>query len=225
MRRPQLTPPPTHPVQAYTRSIAYDPEGAYIVAVGADGSLNVWEIEGGKHCLGRKKACPKVGAAAGARGGCGGARGSHVCGAPACQPSSPPAPRMPPSPLLQVDLASTARLQAAWHPDGGSLLAAPGADGGDIQLYERMSWEAVCSLGGQHTAHVSLLAFSANGAPAPGRARSQGLARCCAGAARAATCASPLTRVPAHLPCPALPCLQACTWCLRAWTRRWCCGT
>lgn len=29
---------------------------------------------------------------------------------------------------LQVDLDSTARCQPAWHPDGGSLLAAPGTE-------------------------------------------------------------------------------------------------
>lgn len=30
-------------------------------------------------------------------------------------------------------------------------------------LYERMSWEAAFSLAGQHSADVSLLAFSPNG--------------------------------------------------------------
>lgn len=34
---------------------------------------------------------------------------------------------------------------------------------GDIVLYERMSWEAAFSLAGQHSADVSLLAFSPNG--------------------------------------------------------------
>lgn len=48
-------------MQAYTRSIAYDPEGAYIASVNGDGTLNVWEIEGGKQQLCRRKACPKVG--------------------------------------------------------------------------------------------------------------------------------------------------------------------
>ncbi|KAI7839202.1 hypothetical protein COHA_007091 [Chlorella ohadii] len=107
--------------QAYTRSIAYDPEGAYIASVNGDGTLNVWEIEGGKQQLCRRKACPKV------------------------------------------DLDSTARCQPAWHPDGGSLLAAPGTEKGDIVLYERMSWEAAFSLAGQHSDDVSLLAFSPNG--------------------------------------------------------------
>jgi WD40 repeat protein len=54
------------------------------------------------------------------------------------------------------------RNQAAWHPDGGSLLAAPGTDN-DIVLYERMSWETAFSLSGQHSGEVSLLAFSKNG--------------------------------------------------------------
>ena len=56
-----------------------------------------------------------------------------------------------------------ARSQLAWHPDGGSLLAAPGTDH-DVVLYERMSWEAAFALAGQHTADVSALAFSRNGA-------------------------------------------------------------
>ena len=46
--------------QAYTRSLAYDPEGAYLAAVSGDGTLSVWEIEGGKQQLCRRKACPKV---------------------------------------------------------------------------------------------------------------------------------------------------------------------
>lgn len=29
---------------------------------------------------------------------------------------------------LQVELDSSARCQPAWHPDGGSLLAAPGTE-------------------------------------------------------------------------------------------------
>jgi WD40 repeat protein len=64
--------------------------------------------------------------------------------------------------LLQLDLSSNSRSQAAWHPDGGSLLAAPGTDN-DIVLYERMSWELAFSLTGQHSAAISLLAFSKNG--------------------------------------------------------------
>ena len=48
-------------LQAYTRSIAYDPEGAYLATVNADGSLNVWDLASGKQQLCRKKACPKVG--------------------------------------------------------------------------------------------------------------------------------------------------------------------
>ena len=54
------------------------------------------------------------------------------------------------------------RNPAAWPPDGGSLLAAPGTDN-DIVLYERMSWENAFSLSGQHSGEVSLLAFSKNG--------------------------------------------------------------
>ena len=47
--------------QAYTRSLSYDPEGAYLASVNADGTLNVWQIEDGKSQLSRRKACPKVG--------------------------------------------------------------------------------------------------------------------------------------------------------------------
>ena len=61
-----------------------------------------------------------------------------------------------------TNLASMQRNQAAWHPDGGSLLAAPGTDN-DVVLYERMSWEAAFNLSGQHSGDVSLLAFSKNG--------------------------------------------------------------
>ena len=39
-----------------------------------------------------------------------------------------PPPPLPPFLAPQVDLDSTARSQPAWHPDGGSLLAAPGVE-------------------------------------------------------------------------------------------------
>jgi WD40 repeat protein len=61
-----IHPPHTHPHtpprfhQAYTRSLAYDPEGAYLAAVAADGSLAIWDIQTGKQQLLRRKACPKV---------------------------------------------------------------------------------------------------------------------------------------------------------------------
>ena len=41
-------------MQAYTRSIAYDPEGAYLASVNADGSLNVWDLANGKQQLSRE---------------------------------------------------------------------------------------------------------------------------------------------------------------------------
>ncbi|PSC69197.1 WD repeat and HMG-box DNA-binding 1 isoform B [Micractinium conductrix] len=106
--------------QAYTRSLAWDPESVYLGSVNGDGTLNVWEVESGKQALCRRKACPKV------------------------------------------ELASMSRSQLAWHPDGGSLLAAPGTDH-DVVLYERMSWEPAFSLSGQHSADVSLVAFCKNG--------------------------------------------------------------
>lgn len=55
------------PLQAYTRSLAYDPEGEYLASVNADGTLNVWEIQTGKQPLCRRKACPKVGTGAWAK--------------------------------------------------------------------------------------------------------------------------------------------------------------
>lgn len=60
-----LPPVPCLSSQAYTRSLAYDPEGAYLASVNADGTLNVWQIEDGKSQLCRRKACPKVGGRAG----------------------------------------------------------------------------------------------------------------------------------------------------------------
>lgn len=52
-------PPSLHALQAYTRCLAYDPEGTYLASVNADGTLNVWEIDSKRQLL-RKKACPKV---------------------------------------------------------------------------------------------------------------------------------------------------------------------
>ena len=43
----------------YTRSLAYDPDGEYIAAVTADGTLHVWHISG-KAELRLPKAAPKV---------------------------------------------------------------------------------------------------------------------------------------------------------------------
>ena len=54
----------------------------------------------------------------------------------------------------------------AVQPPAALAVRAARAVQGDIVLYERMSWEAAFSLAGQHTADVSLLAFSPNGAPA-----------------------------------------------------------
>lgn len=46
--------------QAYTRSLAYDPETAYLASVNADGTLNVWAVNDGRSQLCRRKACPKA---------------------------------------------------------------------------------------------------------------------------------------------------------------------
>jgi len=54
------------------------------------------------------------------------------------------------------------RVAPAWHPDGGSFLAAPASDG-SINFYERLSWDSAGELTGQHNAAVHLLSFSKNG--------------------------------------------------------------
>ena len=65
-------------------------------------------------------------------------------------------------PLLQIDYTGPGRNGAAWHPDGGSLLALPGKDK-NVVLYERLSWKVACSLDDEHTEDVNTLAFSPNG--------------------------------------------------------------
>ena len=65
-------------------------------------------------------------------------------------------------PLLQIDYTGPGRNGAAWHPDGGSLLALPGKDR-NVVLYERLSWKVACSLDDEHTEDVNTLAFSPNG--------------------------------------------------------------
>ncbi len=59
-------------------------------------------------------------------------------------------------------MAAAAVSRPDWHPDGGSLLAAPGTDK-DIMLYERLSWSVAYELKGGHSANVHLVAFSKNG--------------------------------------------------------------
>ena len=63
---------------------------------------------------------------------------------------------------LQVDVSSARRSGAAWHPDGGSLLAVPGTDN-DVSIFERLSWNVAFSLKGPHSAAVNLVCFSPNG--------------------------------------------------------------
>ncbi|KAJ9533673.1 hypothetical protein QJQ45_026735, partial [Haematococcus lacustris] len=57
---------------------------------------------------------------------------------------------------------SSRRCSVAWHPDGGSLLAAPGTDN-DVVLFERLSWSPSAYLAGGHTKAVTAFAFSPNG--------------------------------------------------------------
>ena len=63
---------------------------------------------------------------------------------------------------MQVNVASARRNGAAWHPDGGSLLAVSGTEN-DVTMIERLSWSVAFSLKGPHTAAVNVLSFSPNG--------------------------------------------------------------
>ncbi len=131
-------------VGPYTRGLAYDPEGEYIAAVSAEGCLQVWHTSG-KAELRLPRTAPKARA-----------------------PAHAPAPRSLPCAAreagrrVQVDTASAARSAPAWNPDG-SLLAVPGRDN-DVTLFERLSWEPVFSLAGQHSAPVNAVSFSPDGA-------------------------------------------------------------
>jgi chromosome transmission fidelity protein 4 len=62
----------------------------------------------------------------------------------------------------KIDTMAAERVMPAWHPDGGSFLAAPASDG-SINFYERLSWDSAGELTGQHNAAVHLLSFSKNG--------------------------------------------------------------
>ena len=63
---------------------------------------------------------------------------------------------------LQIDVAGPGRCGLAWHPDGGSLLAAAGTEN-DVVCLERLSWDEAFALKGPHTAAVNVIAFSPNG--------------------------------------------------------------
>ena len=65
-------------------------------------------------------------------------------------------------PPLQIDYTGPSRNGAAWHPDGGTLLALPGKHK-NVVLYERLSWKVACSLADEHTEDINTLAFSPNG--------------------------------------------------------------
>ncbi|KDD71990.1 hypothetical protein H632_c4045p0, partial [Helicosporidium sp. ATCC 50920] len=45
---------------AYTRGLAFDPEGAYVAVSSADGTLSVWEAASGRNMLTKKRACPRL---------------------------------------------------------------------------------------------------------------------------------------------------------------------
>lgn len=46
--------------EPYTRGLAYDPEGEYLAATGADGSLTVWNVGTGKAEIVKKKVCSRI---------------------------------------------------------------------------------------------------------------------------------------------------------------------
>ncbi|KAK9838075.1 hypothetical protein WJX84_006107 [Apatococcus fuscideae] len=62
----------------------------------------------------------------------------------------------------KIDVAGPGRCGLAWHPDGGSLLAAAGTEN-DIVCLERLSWDEAFVLKGTHAAAVNVIAFSPNG--------------------------------------------------------------
>lgn len=62
----------------------------------------------------------------------------------------------------KLDPMAPYRSEPDWHPDGGNLVAVPSQDG-SVALYERLSWDLVDELSGEHQAGVHLLRFSKNG--------------------------------------------------------------
>ena len=62
----------------------------------------------------------------------------------------------------QADITAPTRLLPSWHPDGGALLAAPGADG-SVLLIERLSWEITDELSDGHSGPVHIVVYSSNG--------------------------------------------------------------
>ncbi|KAL6774417.1 hypothetical protein ACKKBG_A24930 [Auxenochlorella protothecoides x Auxenochlorella symbiontica] len=62
----------------------------------------------------------------------------------------------------KVDILSRQLCEPAWHPDGGSLLAAPGQDG-EVVVYERLSWRQTAVLSLARGSSQRLVAFSPNG--------------------------------------------------------------
>eukprot|EP00891_Asterochloris_glomerata_P004478 jgi/Astpho2/4478/Aster-x1249 len=107
--------------EPFVRSVAWDPEGQFLVAVTASGLLQIWDLNNGfKMVFTKKQAAPKI------------------------------------------DYTGPSRNGAAWHPDGGTLLALPGKHK-NVVLYERLSWKVACSLDDEHTEDINTLAFSPNG--------------------------------------------------------------
>ena len=137
----------------YTRALAYDPESQYLASMSADGTLQVWDISKGKVDCCLRRAGPKVYALPNtleieAGKHCISEAVKHIRLQQSCN---------------QVDPGLYGRSGIAWHPDGGSLLAAPGLQN-EVNLYERLSWSPAYSLQGPHTQPVNATAFAPNGA-------------------------------------------------------------
>jgi chromosome transmission fidelity protein 4 len=124
----------------YVRALALDPEGRYAAARLHDGSVAVWDAaEGGRQVARKRVGGPEEEGEAAQGNGNGKAKGG-------------------------ANPSSSAACCLDWHPDGGTLLAAPGDDA-DVALIERLSWRTVAYLAHPraHGAAVTALSFSPNG--------------------------------------------------------------
>ena len=144
------------------KALAFSPSGATLAAAGDDEGIKLVEV-GGNRVFRTLKSQPYT------RGLAYDPEGSYVAGVSADGCLSVweiatgklefNAKKVCP----KVDTTGIARSQVAWHPDGGSVIAAPGTANGDVVFYERLSWEISSVLEGEHTCPVSLLAYSKNG--------------------------------------------------------------
>jgi chromosome transmission fidelity protein 4 len=151
------------------RTLAFSPSGATLAAAGDDEGIKLIDTEGNK-VFRTLKAQPYTRsiaydpestylAAASADGALNIweiGTGKHIFSAKKVCPKAS-------TTTSSVVSTSSSRNALAWHPDGGSLLATPGTNDGDIVFYERLSWEVSFHLEGEHSSPVTLLSFSKNG--------------------------------------------------------------